>query len=228
MALTKLNDTAFHEAGHCLISYLAPDLFEINFITVNLEHNKLQNANSLVGLRGSLKKKIETLTFEENDLMVLIYYAGMAADDVNHCNCQLTQQLYDNFVFAQKMNSNKYSGDAILSMPHLQKIIPALSIEQRQYTISCQRLLHEIFINKTITPILIELRNEISNFTDTDKALSSKEIIDFLEKTELKNWRENEWKEIMISRIAEIKKTTNNIIKSNARLSFWQKLFSNK
>jgi hypothetical protein len=142
MALTYNNDTDFHEAGHCLLSYLAQDLFEIKFVTSNLELSRSQDAASIGGLRGSLKKKVGILTFEDHDLMVLICLAGMAADDVNHSNGLLTEQLYDNAIFAQKMSSDKYSGDSTLLLPHLQRLVPELSIEQRPYTINCQMFLY--------------------------------------------------------------------------------------
>jgi hypothetical protein len=178
MALTINNDTAIHEAGHCIISYLATDLFEIKYVTANKNVSKTQDRTSIGGLSGSLKKEVGTLTFEDHDLMVLICLAGMAADDVNHCDCQLPEQLYDNRLFAAKLNSNKYSGDCQLFLPHIQRVMPHLSIEQRPYTISCQRLLHEIFSNQVITPILIDLRNQIAN--SPNQTLVSHENIAFL------------------------------------------------
>ena len=150
MVITIENDTALHEAAHCIIAYLANDLFEIKFVTADLALSKSQDASSLGGLRGSLRKKVGTLTFEDHDLMVLICLAGMAADDINHSNNKLTEQLYDNTLFVRKMQSNKYSGDCQLFLPHLQRIEPRLCISQRQYTISCQRLLHEVFSNNMI------------------------------------------------------------------------------
>jgi len=226
MALTINNDTAIHEAGHCIISYLATDLFEIKFVTANKNVSKTEDRTSIGGLSGSLKKEVDTLTFEDHDLMVLICLAGMAADDVNHSDCQLTEQLYDNRLFATKMTSNKYSGDCQLFLPHIQRVMPHLSIKQRPYTISCQRLLHEIFSNQVITPILIDLRNQISN--SPNQTLVSHEIIAFLDKTELKNWRENEWREILTSRISEIKKKSISDILLKYWRSCWQKIFDSK
>lgn len=205
MALTLNNDTALHEAGHCIIAYLAIDLFDIKFVTANSVLSKTQDPRSLGGLRGSLKKKFDTLTFEDHDLMVLILFGGMAADDVNHCNCQLSEDLYDNSIFASKMNSFIYMGDCYYSQQHILGVLPELRIAQRPYTINCQKLLHGIFSNPYITPILIDLRNQIEN--SPEKTLVNHEIITFLDNTELKNWRDNEWRDLMASRISEIKRT---------------------
>jgi hypothetical protein len=226
MALTRDNDTSLHEAGHCIISYLAHDLFEIKYVTSNFELSMFHDSTSIGGLRGSLKKEFGTLTFEDHDLMILIFLAGMAADDINYCNGILTEQLYENAVFAQKMNSNKYSGDSTLLMPHLQRLVPELFIEQRQYTISCQKLLHELFVNNKINPILLELRDELEN--SSKKTLTNREITSFLDDTELKNWRETEWQEIIKNRISEIKKTAHNSTLPKAGRSFLQKLFGSE
>ena len=87
-------------------------------------------------------------------------------------------------------------------------------------------LLHEIFSNQVITPILIDLRNQISN--SPNQTLVSHEIIAFLDKTELKNWRENEWREILTSRISEIKKKSISDILLKYWRSCWQKIFDSK
>lgn len=205
MKLTIKNDTAFHEAGHCIMAYLAADILETKNVTANKNVSQTQDITSLGGLSGSIIKDVNTLTFEDHDLMVLVFFAGMAADDVNQCNCQLTEQLYDNLVVIEKMNSNEYSGDCFKMRPHLQRVIPQLSINHIQYFISCQRLLHEIFTTNIITPILINLRNLIE--TSLNQTLFNPEIQSFFNKSELKNWRENEWKEIMAKRIAKIKKS---------------------
>jgi hypothetical protein len=219
MALTIDNDTSLHEAGHCIVAYLAHDLFEIKFVTADLSLSKSQDINSIGGLRGNLRKEVETLTFEDHDLMILICLAGMAADDINHCDNKPTEQLYDNALFAQKMQSNKYSGDSQRLYPYLQRIVPNICIKQRPYTISCQRLLHELFSNKLIMTILLGLRTQIDS--KPKKTLTGNEISAYLDITDLKKWRENEWKQLYDSRIKKIKKK-NNIIQ---RFICWRKSY---
>lgn len=199
MALTIENGTAIHEAGHCIISYLASDFFEIELVTINLELSKLQDSTSLGGLKGRLTKEAQELTSEEHDLIILILLAGMAADDVNHCECKLNNTLYDTSEWVRKIELNKYSGDVAILRSHLAKLQPKLVINQRAYTISCQKLLHEILTTGWITELLILIRNKIVN--SPDKTISGKEINSFLDSTDLKNWKENEWPEIFSSRI---------------------------
>ena len=79
MALTINNDTAIHEAGHCIISYMASDVFEIKFVTINQHLSRAQDPTSLGGLKAELIKDGE-LTFQEHDSVILMCLAGMAAD----------------------------------------------------------------------------------------------------------------------------------------------------
>lgn len=203
MALTIINDTALHEAAHCIMSYLFNDLFHVNFVTANSYLSRQQDASSLGGLSASLSKKVGTLKLEDHDAMVLICLAGLAADDINHCNNIITDQLYDNALFANNMRSKKYSGDFNLLYPHLRRVIWISCVEQRSYTRGCQQLLHEIFSNVIVLPVLIGLRNEIDS--KPNKTLTGKEIIDYLDKSQLNDWRENEWKNIYSQRINSIK-----------------------
>ena len=215
MPLTVRNDTAIHESGHCIISYLNLDLFEIEFVTTNIDLSKAQDLSSLGGLKGHIKKDGETLTFQEYDVMILMCLAGMAADDVNHCECHLTRELYDNSIFAKKLNSNKYSGDCRLMIPHLQRLNSQLNVTERIYTISCQKLLHKIFTTDQIKNILLDLRNKIAH--PLNQTLTGEEIIAYLDKTYLKEWKETEWIKIIDSRSLAYKKV---------KRTFWQKLFS--
>lgn len=223
MPLTINNDTAIHEAGHCLISYLALDLFEIQFVTANTELSKTQDSTSLGGLKGFIKKKTETLTFQDHDLMILICLAGMCADDINHCEGNLNEQLYDNSVFSKKMNSKKYSGDSKLLSPHLNTLVTSYNVDQRPYTISCQKLLNEIFTTDGIKSILIELRNRIAN--SPNQTIQGSEIIDYLDITDLKEWRENNWKKIIESRIVEFNKISQRKTKPKVKQTWLQRFF---
>ena len=223
MPLTINNDTAIHEAGHCLVSYLAFDLFEIKFVTINTVISKIQDSTSLGGLKGRLKKEFKTLSFQDHDLAMLVFLAGMCADDINHCEGNYNEQLYDNFVFAQKMNSIKYSGDFQLLIPHLSSLIILHNIDQRQYTISCQRLLYEIFTIDWIKSILIELRNKIAN--SSNQTMQGSEIIAYLDTTDLKKWRENNWKKIIEARIVEFNNISQLVTKPKVKKTWLQRFF---
>lgn len=215
MALTLYNDTAFHEAGHGIIAYLAPETFVLEFITVNEYLSRQQDSSSLGGLKGHLVKDGETLSFQERDIMILMCLAGMAADDINHCECRLTSQLYENSIFAEKMNSKKYSGDTRLILPHLQRIVPLLKIEQRTYTKSCQKLLHELFTTDSIKTILLDLRNELANAPG--KTLTGDQIATFLDNSPLKKWKSDVWPRIIESRQAAF---------AESKQTFWQRFIS--
>jgi hypothetical protein len=204
VALTFQNDTAIHEAGHCIIAYLAQEVFEIKFVTINSTLSKAQDLTSLGGLRGSLIKNEENLLFQDHDLMILMCMAGMASDDINHGNGLIDEELYENSSFAKKLNSNKYSGDAKLILPHLQRLVPELSVDQRTYTVSCQKLLHELFMTDWVTNILIGLRNKISN--TSNQTITGIELVKHLDSTKLKHWKENDWTKIVEDRINKYEK----------------------
>lgn len=215
MPLTTFNDTAIHEAGHGIIAYLAPETFVLEFITANEYLSRQQDSSSLGGLKGHLVKDGETLSFQERDIMILMCLAGMAADDINHCESKLTEQLYDNAVYAGKMNSKKYSGDARLILPHLQRIVPLLKVEQRTYTKSCQTFLHELFTTDWIKTLLLDLRNELANAPG--KTLTGDQIDTFLNNTPLKKWKSDVWPGIIESRRAAFAKS---------KQTFWQRFLS--
>lgn len=223
MPLTINNDTAIHEAGHCLVSYLAFDLFEIKFVTINTDISKIQDSTSLGGLKGCLKKEFNTLSFQDHDLAILVFLAGMCADDINHCEGNFNEKLYSNLVFAQKMNSIKYSGDFQLLIPHLSSLVVLHNIDQRQYTISCQKLLYEIFTIDWIKNILIELRNKIAN--SSNQTMQGSEIIAYLDTTDLKKWRENNWKKIIESRIVEFNSISQRVTKPKVKKTLLQRFF---
>ncbi len=223
MPLTINNDTAIHEAGHCLVSYLAFDLFEIKFVTINTDISKIQDSTSLGGLKGYLKKEFKTFSFQDHDLMILMCLAGLCADDINHCEGNLNEQLYDNFVFEGKMNSKKYSGDSQLLMPHLIELVTLYNIDQRQYIISCQRLLNEIFTIDWIKTILIELRNKIAN--SSNQTMQGSEIISYLDNTDLKKWRENNWKKIIEARMVEFNNISQRVTKPKVKKTWLQRFF---
>lgn len=204
MPLTFENDTAIHEAGHCILSYLANDFFEIKFVTTDLGLSKAQDVTSLGGLKGRLIKDGESLTFEEHDIMILMGMAGMAADDINHCDCKLDDSLYDNSTFVCKLSSNKYSGYFRMLLPHLQRITNQLSVGERAYTTSCQKLLHELFITEWLRDILLELRDKIDSATNS--TLTGDEINAYLDNSKLRSWKGKEWKKIIIDRKNKFKK----------------------
>lgn len=120
MAITITNDTSLHEASHCFVAYLARDIFDIEFVTADVAMARTQDATSLGGIKGKLSKDGELSETLEHDLMVLISLAGMASDDINHTNGIIQDGLYDNQLFVDKLNSNKYSGDFATMYPFLQ------------------------------------------------------------------------------------------------------------
>lgn len=194
MALTINNDTSYHEAGHCFIAYLASDFFELEFVTANVTVAKKQDVTSLGGIKGKLIKEGESLNTEEYDLMVLMSLAGMAADDINHTNGIIHDRLYDNKTWSDKLNSKKYSGDREVMMPSLQRLDPRWLVSQREYTLSCQKLLHELFTTDPIKTMVLGLRNLIDNAKN--KTVSGKDIFDFLESKGLIDWKDKNWPRI--------------------------------
>lgn len=194
MAITIYNDTSYHEAGHSFLAYLASDIFELEYVTANATTSKKQDISSLGGIKGQFKKDPETLETLEYDLAVLMSLAGMAADDINHSDGAVNSELYDNKVFADKLNSKKYGGDSYYLQASLQRLAPKLNINQREYTLSCQKLLYELFTKAPTKSILLELRHLIHNAES--KTVSGIEVFNFLEKKGLKDWKDKNWNTI--------------------------------
>ena len=199
MAITITNDTSLHEAAHCFVAYLASDFFDLEFVTADTTMARTQDATSLGGIKGKLSKDGESLETLEYDLMVLLSLAGMAADDINHSNGIINDHLYDNKSFADKLNSNKYSGDAETILPSLQRLHPKWKVEQREYTINCQKLLYEWFSTEPTMSILLGLRDLIDNAPN--KTVSGNDIHAFLHEKGLNEWKINNWHTISTERL---------------------------
>lgn len=199
MAITITNDTSLHEAAHCFVAYLASDIFDIEFVTADAVMARTQDATSLGGIKGKLSKDGELLETLEHDLMVLMSLAGMAADDINHTNGVIHDGLYDNKLFVDKLNSNKYSGDFAAMLPSLQRLDSRWMVEQREYTKSCQKLLHNWFATEPTKSILFELRNLIDN--SPNKTVSGSDINLFLDKNGLNEWKLSNWEVISNERL---------------------------
>jgi len=191
MAITRINDTSLHEAGHCFIAYLASDFFELEFVTADSAIAKKQDITSLGGIKGKLTKDGELLETLEYDLMVLMALAGMAVDDINHSNGIINDEFYDNGIFVGKLKSNKYSGDVETMYPSLQRLETRLKVNQREYTISCQKLLYELFSTEPTKSILFSLRDLIDNATE--KTVLGNDIATFLNDSGLNDWKEDKW-----------------------------------
>lgn len=219
MALTTINDNSIHEAGHSIIAYLCLDLIKIEFVTVNYQLSKMNDSLSEGGIKLKIIKPKKDLCFRDHDRLILIFLAGLTADEINNNNGFVPTEAYKNEVFANNLNSNKYSGDSELIVNHLSFISKYLSIDQRAYTLSCHKLLHNIFANEIIQPILIALSHKIE--TANLKFLTGQEIIEILDRTNLKKWRDNNWRHEYFKRektilkrsfiFIKIKKTINSI-----------------
>jgi hypothetical protein len=199
MAITITNDTSLHEAAHCFVAYIASDFFDLEFVTADSATARTQDATSLGGIKGKLSKDGESLETLEYDLMVLISLAGMAADQINHSNGVINDGLYDNKLFVENLKSNKYSGDFDTMLPSLQRLDSRWIVEQREYTISCQKLLHNWFTTEPTKSILFRLRDLIDNAPN--KTVSGTDIHSFLDKNGLNEWKLNNWGAISNERL---------------------------
>ena len=84
MPISAANDTAFHEAGHTLITYLNGDFFGIKYVTIDTEISSVRDARSIGGISARLLKEPGSLSLIEHDKLCVCSLAGFAADDVNH------------------------------------------------------------------------------------------------------------------------------------------------
>lgn len=201
MALTYENDTALHEAGHAMIAYLISDVFEFQYVTSNENFSRSHDSTSKGGLKGKLRKDGNELTFEDCDKMILLFLAGFVADEINNCNCNIDESFYDNSIWAAKMESVKYSGDVYNYVPFLCKIQEEFKVNQRDYTKSCQKTLCDIFTTKWINDLLLNVRNIIE--TTENQTVTGEEITQYLDTTNLRNWKNTEWNSIIDSRKRE-------------------------
>ena len=189
MAITTINDTAFHEAGHSLITYLNDDFFYFEYVTIDKDFSKIHNNRSIGGIKGRLLKEPNKLSLVEHDKLCICSLAGLAADDINHNNGKISEEFYKNSIWAEKMSSNKYLGDKYILGNHFSMLSKDLIVEQRVYTKSCQELLYKMFTDENILTILLDLRNLIFDA----KTIRGDKIKIFLDSTSLKSWKKKNW-----------------------------------
>lgn len=201
MALTYENDTALHEAGHAIIAYLITDIFDFLYVTSNENFSRAHDYTSKGGLRGRLRKKTDELTFEDCDKIFLLFLAGFIADEINNYNCNIEESFYDNSVWAAKMKSVKYSGDVENYVLFLYIIQEKYKVPQRDYTKSCQNFLYDIFTTNWITHLLLDIKNLIE--TVENQTITGEDIVQYLDSTKLKDWKEVEWNSVIQARMEE-------------------------
>ena len=189
MPITTINDTAFHEAGHALITYLNNDFFLFEYVTIDENFSRMHDYRSIGGIKGRLKKDTSALSLIEHDKLCICSLAGLAADDINHNNGKVSEEFYNDQIWAGKMNSNKYLGDSYILGSHLSVLSQNLLVEQRVYTKSCQEILYRMFVDESLSMVLLELRNLLHH----SKTLLGDDISAFLDSTFLKSWKQSEW-----------------------------------
>lgn len=222
MALTIENDTAIHEAGHGLVSYLCTDIFRIELLSMNSDYCKTIDLNSKGGLKGKMLINFNESNFQKHDKMILLCLAGMAADEVNTYENNLENFNYDHDSFIDKLRTNKYSGDYELLKPHLNIIKDQLSVNYKLYLLNSRKLLHEIFTDEYLSKALIGLRNKLA--ISSSLTLNSDEIISFLDSTKLKNWKQFNWPKVINERLEKYNKVKE--ISPQVHSNFWKKLWA--
>jgi hypothetical protein len=108
MALTKLNDVAFHEAGHALISYLISDIVEIQHVTIDPEYSKTFDIHSDGGVRFEYIIHPLDLNQFEIDLLCLLFLVGLAADFVNEHDGTVPEDFLYSPEFSNKIHHHNY------------------------------------------------------------------------------------------------------------------------
>lgn len=84
---------------------------------------------------------------------------------------------------------------------HLPIIMTLIRVKQTQYMASCQELLYEIFFTDWIITIMMELRNKIAEAPE--QTLSGQQLLNYLDQTRLKTWKDKEWQKIKTERASK-------------------------
>jgi len=214
MPITKFNDTAYHEAGHAIIAYLIPDLFKIEMLTANKEKSLGYDRHALGGIKGKIVKDSKQLNIYDHDKLALLFMAGMAADDMNHANNNIDSKLYNDQEFGHKINSFKYSFDIDLFSRHLNNLKLKLAVKEREYTLSCQKLLYQIFTDEVIGAVILNLRHTL--ISNPGQTISGENVISFLDNSDLNLWKSNNWTDIQAKRGKQL----NNWLKPNRKSKY--------
>ncbi|MBW8522151.1 hypothetical protein K0U91_06680 [Chryseobacterium chendengshani] len=177
MALTKLNDVAFYEAGHALLSYLFSDIIEIHHVTIDPEYSKTFDIHSDGGVLFKHLINPENLNQFEIDLLCLSFLAGLAADLINEHNGTVSENFFYSPEFSRKIQHHNYQGDMIIHSNFFNQIEDQVKIPRSEYNYLSLKLLLTIFSDEKIQEDLINLRNLL----EKSKTLEGKTLRSYLD-----------------------------------------------
>ncbi len=182
-------DNSYHEAAHTLMAYIFADIFEIEFVTLNLEKSKLNDIESEGGLKSKIIKKYDTLSPLENDSIILTFFAGYCADDIFN-QTPITDTIYEPKYWAPKLSKKRYEGDVEKMNDYLVSLLPKINLEQAPYFSNCMKFLHKFFQKQEVWGTIELISKELSN--DENLTLTSEKLTSIIESTEiLKWWKQN-------------------------------------
>ncbi|WP_294217995.1 hypothetical protein [uncultured Chryseobacterium sp.] len=192
MEILEKNDIAMHEAGHVLICYLMNDLVELYNVTIDEELSKTIDDHSDGGVLFKYLKHPGNLNYLELDQFCLFNLAGLAADIVNENNGKVNEEYFFSEKFLLKINHYYYQGDisafnrSFIQFENILKVTPQI---YNYITIS---LLVNIFAETNILEILLKTREII----ESNKTIKGETLTHFLDKTYIKGYRCNYWKNV--------------------------------
>ncbi|MBA9072578.1 hypothetical protein GGR22_000704 [Flavobacterium gossypii] len=212
----------YHEAGHVVMAFLFKDIFQIDFVTLDIKKSKEYDNLSLGGLKGKIKKDVKSLTPVEHDSIILILFAGFCADNIFKLE-PLTDEFYDPTCWSPKLGDIRYSGDIKKMNDYLILLLPNLRLKQPSYFSNCIKSLHLLFQNKQVWDAITLISETL--YSKENNTLTSQEIDEIIKSSELPDWWKKNKDSFLDERLKLIK-TSSNKISQKKKLTWWERILN--
>ena len=182
-------DIFYHEAAHVVIASLFPEAFIVDFVTLNKEETESYDKLSLGGMKGQPVQNAQERTAIGCDALVLIFLAGMCADDI-HIHGVVKEDFFTNEIWMDKFYQGRYSGDIGLINREF-----GLMIEKKyyhglynDYIIPAMRVVYRVLADASVWRIVELIRNTLCE--SKSKRMTNEELKTLLSQEYFVRWKE--------------------------------------
>ena len=172
-------DNAFHECGHLIISKYFHELFEVDYVTLDIDLAKELDAQSLGGLKFNAKVLFDSMSVSDHDKVILMSLAGLCADDIYFYCGEVNQGEFLPRVWDNKFQNSRYSGDIPIFYKHFERIKDSVYDTHIIFITITLRQICELMAGIKVWPILTSMRTAL--LESKDKTLTDDRINEILE-----------------------------------------------
>jgi hypothetical protein len=181
-----LDDIYYHESGHAILATIFSDVFIIRNLTTNENVSGQYDSRAIGGLRGNIYTPWINLTKSDHDKLIIIFLAGISADDINNTSGRITESMYEYEQWMARVDQRHYWGDGVLIMKHFEMIENDLGMTWEAYMVNSMRFLHRILNDNVVWRNVYCIAKALDQ--SPDKTLTHLQIQEVVAKEGLDEW----------------------------------------